>query len=73
MLAVAAPRTAPPSPFPGLGGGNTFLAVALASACVWFFHYLIARGVRQAAAVNRIVTVAKLVPIVVFSTGYLAL
>ena len=35
-------------------------------ACVWFFHYLIAWGVRQAAAVNRIVTVAKLVPIVVF-------
>ncbi|HEX5906719.1 MAG TPA: amino acid permease, partial [Propionibacteriaceae bacterium] len=51
---------------PGLGEGNTFLAVALASACVWLFHYLIARGVRQAAAVNRIVTIAKLVPIVVF-------
>jgi len=33
--------------FPGLGEGNTFLAVALASACVWFFHYLIARGVVQ--------------------------
>ena len=33
---------------------------------MWLFHYLIARGVRQAAAVNRIVTIAKLVPIVVF-------
>jgi len=52
--------------FPGLGEGNTLLAVGLASACVWFFHYLIARGVRQAAAVNWIVTIAKLVPIVVF-------
>lgn len=52
--------------FPGLGEGNTILAVGLASACVWFFHYLIARGVRQAAAVNWIVTVAKLVPIIVF-------
>jgi Amino acid permease len=50
--------------FPGLGEGNTLLAVGLASACVWLFHYLIARGVRQAAAVNWIVTVAKLVPIV---------
>ena len=50
--------------FPGLREGNTFLAVALASACVWFFHYLIARG-RWAAAVNRIVTVAAR-PIVVF-------
>jgi arginine:ornithine antiporter/lysine permease len=52
--------------FPGLGEGNTLLAVGLASACVWLFHYLIARGVRQAAADNWIVTVAKLVPIVVF-------
>jgi arginine:ornithine antiporter / lysine permease len=52
--------------FPGLGEGNTVLAVLLASAGVWFFHYLIARGVRQATVINRIVTVAKLVPILVF-------
>lgn len=51
---------------PGLGQGDTILAVALASAGVWTFHLLIARGVRQAAVVNRIVTVAKLVPILVF-------
>ena len=38
----------------------------VASAGVWVFHLLIARGVRQATAINRIVTVAKLVPIVVF-------
>jgi arginine:ornithine antiporter / lysine permease len=25
--------------FPGLGEGNTILAVGLASACVWFFHW----------------------------------
>ena len=52
--------------FPGLGQGNTLLAVVLASAGVWFFHYLIARGVRQATVINRIVTVAKLIPILVF-------
>jgi len=51
---------------PGLGQGNTVLAVLLASAGVWIFHVLIARGIRQAATLNRIVTVAKLVPIVVF-------
>ena len=51
---------------PGLGQGNTVLAVLLASALVWTFHVLIARGIRQAAIVNRIVTVAKLVPILVF-------
>lgn len=52
--------------FPGLGNGNTILAVALASGLVWVFHYLIARGVREAVVINRIVTVAKLVPIIVF-------
>ena len=52
--------------FPGLGEGNTVLAVLLASAGVWFFHFLIARGVRQATVINRIVTVAKLIPILVF-------
>ncbi len=51
---------------PGLGQGNTVLAVLIASAGVWTFHVLIARGIRQAAALNRIVTIAKLVPIVVF-------
>ncbi|WP_244246983.1 basic amino acid/polyamine antiporter [Nocardioides euryhalodurans] len=51
---------------PGLGQGNTLLAVVLASVGVWTFHALIARGVRQAAVVNRIVTVAKLLPILVF-------
>jgi arginine:ornithine antiporter/lysine permease len=52
--------------FPGLGDGSTVLAVVLASVGVWFFHYLIARGVRQATTINRIVTVAKLIPILVF-------
>lgn len=51
---------------PGLGQGDTLLAVLLASLGVWTFHGLIARGVRQAALINRIVTIAKLVPILVF-------
>lgn len=52
--------------FPGLGQGDTVLAVVLASAAVWLFHVLIARGVRQAVAINRIVTAAKLVPLALF-------
>jgi len=51
---------------PGLGQGNTVLAVLLGSLGVWIFHILISRGVRQAAVINRIVTIAKLVPILVF-------
>jgi len=51
---------------PALRGGNTVAAVAASSAGLWFFHSLIARGVHQATAVNRVVTVAKLVPLLVF-------
>jgi arginine:ornithine antiporter/lysine permease len=40
--------------------------VALGSAGIWIFHTLIARGVQEAAAINKIVTVAKIVPILTF-------
>jgi arginine:ornithine antiporter/lysine permease len=52
--------------FPALGDGDTVLAVILSSIGVWAFHVLIARGVKQAASINRIVTVAKVIPILVF-------
>lgn len=48
------------------GDGDTVLAAALGSIGVWFFHILIARGVRDAASVNRIVTIFKILPILVF-------
>jgi arginine:ornithine antiporter / lysine permease len=52
--------------FPALGKGDTILAVALSSVGVWLFHFLIARGVKDAAVINRIVTVAKILPILLF-------
>ncbi len=52
--------------FPALGQGETLLAIGLSSIGVWTFHFLVLRGVHSAAAINRIVTVAKMVPIVVF-------
>ncbi|MEU9733818.1 basic amino acid/polyamine antiporter [Streptomyces sp. NPDC048002] len=51
---------------PALGDGDTVLAVVLSSAGLWLFFWLISRGVKEAAAINRIVTVAKVVPILVF-------
>jgi arginine:ornithine antiporter/lysine permease len=51
---------------PALGDGDTVLAVALSSVGLWCFFFLIRRGVKEAAAINRIVTVAKVVPILVF-------
>lgn len=51
---------------PALGDGDTVLAMVLSSLGLWGFFLLVRRGVREAAALNRIVTIAKLVPIVVF-------
>lgn len=52
--------------FPELGDGSTFVAVAIASISVWLFFFLISKGVKQAAVINRIATIAKVVPLVVF-------
>ncbi|MYQ79341.1 MULTISPECIES: basic amino acid/polyamine antiporter [unclassified Streptomyces] len=52
--------------WPALGDGDTVLAAALSSVGLWGFFLLIRRGVKEAAAINRIVTVAKVVPILVF-------
>ena len=50
----------------GFGDGDTLLAVVVSTAGVWVFHSLIARGVRDAAVINRIVTVFKVIPILLF-------
>src|SRR5215467_5751013 len=52
--------------FPIFGEGNTVTAIVVASIGIWLFHFMILRGIQQAAAINKIVTVAKIVPIVVF-------
>lgn len=52
--------------FPVFGDGNTVVAILVASAGIWLFHFMILRGTQQAAVINSIVTVAKLVPILVF-------
>jgi arginine:ornithine antiporter/lysine permease len=52
--------------FPVFGDGNTVIAIVVASAGIWLFHFMILRGVQQAAAINTVVTIAKIVPIVVF-------
>jgi arginine:ornithine antiporter/lysine permease len=51
---------------PALGDGDTLWAVAISTLGLWGFFLLIKQGVKEAAAINRIVTVAKLVPIIVF-------
>lgn len=51
--------------FPVFGGGNTLIAIAVSLAGIWTFHFMILRGVEQAAFINSVVTVAKIVPIIV--------
>jgi arginine:ornithine antiporter / lysine permease len=51
---------------PALGDGDTVLAAVLSTAGIWVFYLLVRRGVKEAAAINRIVTIAKVIPILVF-------
>ncbi len=52
--------------FPIFGNGDTLAAVVVSSIGIWIFHFTVLRGVQQAAAINKIVTVAKVVPIMLF-------
>jgi len=52
--------------WPALGEGNTLLSVALSSVGIWAFHMLVLRGVKEAAGINKIVTIAKVIPLLLF-------
>jgi arginine:ornithine antiporter / lysine permease len=52
--------------FPVFGDGNTVIAVLCSSVILWTVHFMILRGIKEAAGINTIVTIAKVVPIIVF-------
>ncbi|WP_156292288.1 amino acid permease [Serratia oryzae] len=52
--------------FPLFGDGNTIPAVLVASVILWAFHILVLRGVKSAATINTIATIAKILPIILF-------
>ena len=54
------------SVLPIFGDGNTVAAVAVSSIGIWAFHFMVLRGVKEAAAINRIVTIAKIIPLILF-------
>jgi arginine:ornithine antiporter/lysine permease len=67
--------------FPGMfGDGSSVAAIILSLIGVWSFHFMILRGIEQAAVINTIVTIAKIVPLlaavvlflVYFNTGQFA-
>jgi arginine:ornithine antiporter/lysine permease len=51
---------------PAFGAGDTVLAVVVSLVGVWLFCFLVLRGVKDAAVINYIVTIAKVVPILTF-------
>lgn len=51
---------------PYFEGGNTWLAILVGSTVFWVMNYLVLRGVRNAATLNVVGTIAKFVPIAVF-------
>ena len=51
---------------PAFGAGDTVLAVVVSAIGVWLFASLVMRGVKDAAVINYIVTVAKVLPILMF-------
>lgn len=51
---------------PVFGGGNNLPSIIGASICLWLVHGLVLKGVKGAAFVNVVTTIAKLVPLIVF-------
>jgi arginine:ornithine antiporter/lysine permease len=52
--------------FPVFSDGNNLASIIGASICLWLIHAVMLNGIKQAAFVNVITTIAKLVPIFLF-------
>ncbi len=52
--------------FPAFGEGNTQAAIIGASVVVWVVHLLVLRGIQGATALNAVVTIAKILPLLLF-------
>jgi len=52
--------------FPIFGKGNTLASIIGASVVVWVVHLLVLRGIRGATVLNAVVTIAKVLPLVLF-------
>jgi len=53
--------------FPIFGEGNTPAAIIGASVLLWAVHFLVLRGIKEAAFINLVTTVAKVVPLGLFA------
>lgn len=51
---------------PYFAGGNTIASIIGGSILIWGFNYIVLRGTHQAAYINTIGTIGKIIPLVVF-------
>lgn len=59
--------------FPVFGSGNTAAAIIGAIIFIWFINMLILRGVKQAAFINLITFIGRLIPILIFIVALIVL
>lgn len=52
--------------FPAFGEGNTPVAIVGASVALWLIHAMVLRGIQGAAVLNAVVTMAKVLPLLLF-------
>lgn len=55
--------------FPIFGGGTNLPSVIGASLLIWFYVFLVSRGIKEATGVNAVITISKFVPIFVAITA----
>ncbi len=51
--------------FPIFGNGTNLPSIIAASVIIWFYVFVVSRGVKEAAGINAVVTISKIVPIFV--------
>ncbi len=51
---------------PIFGTGNNLVSIVCASLIIWSMNYFVLRGVKEAAAINLVITISKILPIIVF-------
>ena len=52
--------------FPVFGEGNNLPSILGASVVLWLLHFLVLRGIHEAAFINTVTTIAKMVPLALF-------
>jgi arginine:ornithine antiporter/lysine permease len=49
--------------FPVFGEGNNIVSIVCASGVIWFYVFLVSRGIKSVTGINVVITISKIVPI----------